>query len=110
MADSAAMADQLRAALAKVDPKSERGRDGEVLLGNLEAERGDFAAAAAAWNKALAVRFDPLLAAQIADATSRSEGRISEASAALFRRALAAAPADAPWRSQVEQRLSGVAN
>ena len=109
MADEAAMADQLRAALANVDPKSERGRDGEVLLGNLEAERGDFGAAAAEWNKALAVRFDPLLAAQIADATSRSEGRISEASAALFRRALAAAPPDAPWRSQVEQRLSGAA-
>ena len=49
-----------------------------------------------------------MLAAMAADAASRAEGRISPDSAALFRQALAAAPADAPWRSVVEQRLAEV--
>ena len=106
LADEATMAQQLRTALAVIDPASDKARQGQMMLGNLEADRGDFAAASEAWRKALAVRFDPLLAAQIADATSQAEGRISPASAALFRQALAAAPPDAPWRSQVEQRLA----
>ena len=108
LAEEAVMADQLRAALAAVDPKSEKARQGETLLGNIEASRGDFADAAADWGKALAVRFDPLLAAQVADATSRAEGRVSKASADLFRQALASAPPDAPWRGEVEQRLTEV--
>jgi cytochrome c-type biogenesis protein CcmH len=106
LADETAMAQQLREALATVDPHSDKARQGEMLLGNLEASRGDYAAAAQAWRKALTLQFDPLLAARVADATSRAEGRISEASAALFRQALAAAPPDAPWRSEIEQRLS----
>ena len=106
LADEARMADQLRAALATVDPHSDKARQGEVMLGNLEADQGDFGAAAAAWGKALAVKFEPLLAAQVADATSRAEGRVSEASAALFRQALASAPPGAPWRGEVEQRLA----
>lgn len=106
LAEEAAMADQLRAALAGIDPRSDKARQGEVMLGNLEADRGNFEGAAEAWRKALAVRFEPLLAAQVADATSQAEGRVSAASAALFRRALAAAPPDAPWRGEVEQRLA----
>lgn len=106
LAAESTMIQQLRAALATLDPLSDRAREGEVLLGNLQAERGDFAEAAKAWGRALSVKFDPLLAAQVADATSRAEGRISPASADLFRRALAAAPADAPWRGAVEQRLA----
>ncbi len=98
--------DQLRAALATIDPHSERARQGEMMLGNIEASRGRFAEAATAWRAALDQRFDPMLAVLVADATSRAEGRISENSAALFRQALAAAPADAPWRGEVEQRLA----
>ncbi len=109
LAAEATMADELRTALATVDPASEKARQGEMMLGNLEADRGNFLGAADAWRKALAVRFDPLLAAQVADAASQAEGRISPASAALFRQALAAAPPDAPWRSEVEQRLSSAA-
>ena len=106
LAEEAAMAGQLRTALAGVDPHSDKARQGELLLGNLEADQGNFADAAEAWRKALAIQFDPLLAAEVADATSRVEGRVSDASAALFRQALASAPADAPWRGQVEQRLA----
>ncbi len=106
LADTNAMIDQLRAAVATVDPHSDKARQGDLLLGNLEASRGNFAGAADAWQRALDVRFEPLLAARVADATSRAEGRLTPASAALFRRALAAAPADAPWRGQVEQILA----
>jgi cytochrome c-type biogenesis protein CcmH len=106
LAEEAGMAAQLRAALAKVDPHSDKARQGELMLGNLEADQGDFAAAADAWRRALAVKFDPLLAAQVADAASRAEGRVSPESAELFRQALANAPPDAPWRGEVEQRLA----
>ena len=106
MAEEAVMADQLRAVLAQTDPHSERAREGELMLGNLEASRGNFAEAAAVWRKALTVKFDPLLEAEVADASTRAEGQVSPASAALFRDALANAPADAPWRSEVEQRLA----
>lgn len=106
MAEQAAMAAQLRAALATIDPSSDRARQGEMLLGNIEASQGNFAGAAQAWRQALAVKFEPLLAAQVADATTRVEGKVSPASAALFRQALASAPSDAPWRGEVEQRLA----
>ena len=106
LADTNAMIDQLQAAVASLDPHSEKARQGDLLLGNLEASRGNFAGAADAWQKALDVRFEPLLAARVADATSRAEGHLTDASVALFRKALAAAPADAPWRGQVEQMLA----
>ena len=101
---------QLRAALAKLDPASAQAREAGLLLGNVEASQGRFAAAAAAWRPVLARQFDPTLAAMVADATSRAEGGISPASAALFRRALAAAPQDAPWRSEVERQLATLPN
>ncbi len=106
-AEGARLAAQLRRGLAGLDPRSDQARQGYVLLGGIEEARGDYAAAAAAWRTALAARFDPTLAAQTADAASRAEGRVSDESAALFRRALQEAPADAPWRSFVEQRLAG---
>ena len=106
LADEGVMAGQLRAALAGIDPQSDKARQGQMMLGNLEADQGRFAEAAEAWRAALAIKFDPLLAAQVADAASRAEGRVSPASAALFRQALAGAPADAPWRGEVEQRLA----
>ncbi len=103
---AAALMQQLRATLAKLDPHSDQARQGFELLGNILAAEGDDRDAVEAWRKALAVRFDPLLAARTADATARADGRLTDASATLFRRALAAAPPDAPWRAQVEQRLA----
>lgn len=104
-ADSEMIA-ELRAAIAGAAPGSERARQGNILLGNIEEGKGDFAAAATAWRAALSVRFDPLLAAETAEAVTRSEGRVSDAAAELFRRALAAGAADAPWRPLAEQRLA----
>ena len=105
-AEEAQMIDQLRATVSSLDPRSQKAREGNVLLGNVEEARGNYAAAAAAWRAALAAGFDPLLAAHAADAATQAEGRLSPASADLFRRALAAAPADAPWRAAVEKRLA----
>ena len=105
-AEGARLAAQLRGGLARLDPRSEQARQVLVLLGSIEEARGDYGAAAAAWGAALNARFEPTLAVQAAEAASRAEGRVSEASAALFRRALQEAPADAPWRSFVQARLA----
>ncbi len=79
-----------------------------MLLGNAEASRGRFQEAADAWRIALTVRFDPTIAAEAAEAITEVNGRVTEEAAVLFRRALAAAPADAPWRPMAERRLSEV--
>jgi len=99
---------ELRQRLAMLDPKSERAREGYILLGNFEGDRGNLPAAAEAWHKALDVRFDAALAAQTAEAMTRVAGQVTVEAAALFRQALAVAPADAPWRPIAEQRLAEV--
>ena len=96
----------LRRGLAGLDPATPSARQGYVLLGQVEASRGNLAAAAAAWRVALAHGFDPTLAVQAAEAQTRADNGVSAASAALFRRALDAAPADVPWRELAEQRLA----
>jgi cytochrome c-type biogenesis protein CcmH len=105
-ARAAALAGQLRDRLKTVDPMSDMGRRGYVMLGELEVDRGDLAAAASAWETALNAGFDPTLAARTADALSAAAGHVTPAAAALFRRALAEAPPDAPWRPYAEQRLA----
>lgn len=104
---AATLAGQLRARLQTLDPTNEMARRGYVMLGELEVEQGDLAAAAAAWQTALDSGFDPTLAARTADALSAAAGKVTPKAAALFRRALAEAPPDAPWRSYAEQRLAG---
>jgi cytochrome c-type biogenesis protein CcmH len=104
-AHDAAIIDQLRAKLATMDPKSEQTRQGYMILGNAEEARGDFADAATAFRTALKIRFEPVLAARAAESLARSEGKVTPESADLFRQALAAAPADAPWRRFAEDRI-----
>ncbi len=106
-AEEATLIDQLREKLLTLDPASDQARQGYTLLGNVEEARGNDAAAAAAWRTALVSKFDPTIAAEAAEAATRAEGRVSDSSAALFRRALAEAPPDAPWRDVVQQRLTG---
>jgi cytochrome c-type biogenesis protein CcmH len=102
----AALIAQLRRRLAELDPRSEPARRGYVLLGNAEVSRGRLGAAADAWRTALATRFDPTLAAEAAEAITETEGRVTDEAAALFRRALVEAPADAPWRAMAQKRLA----
>jgi cytochrome c-type biogenesis protein CcmH len=99
---------QLRTGLAKMDPKLDTTREGYVLLGNAEASRGNMPAAADAWRTALNTRFDPTLAVETAEAMTEAAGHLTTESAALFRRALAEAPPDAPWRPMAEKRIAGV--
>jgi cytochrome c-type biogenesis protein CcmH len=104
----AALIAQLRRRLASLDPHSEQARQGYVLLGNAEVSRGRLHEAADAWRTALATRFDSTLAAETGEAISEAEGRVTDEAARLFRRALAEAPADAPWRPMAQKRLSEV--
>jgi cytochrome c-type biogenesis protein CcmH len=107
-AEDAAIIAQLRAGLAKMDPKSDTAREGYVLLGNAEASRGNMPGAASAWATALAARFDPTLAVETAEAMTEAAGHVTDESAALFRRALAEAPPNAPWRPMAEKRIAGI--
>jgi cytochrome c-type biogenesis protein CcmH len=99
------MIGRLRDKLATMDQTSDLARQGYIILGNAEDSRGHLAEAAVAWRRAVAVRFDADLAALAAEAQTRVEGHVSPDSAALFRRALAAAPTSALWRPTAEQRL-----
>jgi len=96
----------LRDGLSRLDPTSAQARQGYALLGQAEAARGHWAAAAAAWRTMLAHGFDPAVAYEAAEAQTRADNHVSADSAALFRRALDAAGQDAPWRLDAEQRLA----
>ena len=104
--EEVALIAQLRQRLAQLDPHSAQARQGYVLLGNIEAQRGRLQEAAQAWRTALAIRFDATLAAELAEAQTAIDGKVTPESATLFRQALAAAPANAPWRELVEKRLA----
>jgi cytochrome c-type biogenesis protein CcmH len=82
----------LRERIAQADPNGEAARQGLVLLGNAERNRGRAEPAIEAWARALAVRFDPQLGGDLAE-LHIEQGQHAEA-AALLGRALAAAPAD----------------
>lgn len=57
----------LRERLLAMDPLSPQARQGWVLLGNAERDRGRSQAAIEAWRRALAARFDVGLAADVAE-------------------------------------------
>jgi cytochrome c-type biogenesis protein CcmH len=96
----------LRQRLQTLDPHSDQARQGYVLLGNAELSRGNLHEAADAWRTALDARFDPTLAAETAEVITEQQGHVTDEAAALFRRALAEAPANAPWRPMAEKRLT----
>jgi cytochrome c-type biogenesis protein CcmH len=106
MQEENALIDKLKQVLTTMDPHSERAREGYVLLGGAEARMGNMAGAAQAWRTALAVKFDPTLAMEAGEATTEANGRVTDEAASLFRRALAAAPANAPWRAMATARLA----
>ncbi len=97
---------ELRTMLAKMDPKSERARKGYLILGQAELTRGHLPEAADAWRMALAAKYEPALAAETAEIITESQGRPTQEAMTLFRRALADAPADAPWRPMVAKRVA----
>lgn len=104
----AALIPMLRERLRTLDPRSDQARQGYRLLGSAEARQGNMAGAADAWRTALGIRFDPTLAVETAEAITESAGSVTVEAAGLFRRALAEAPPDAPWRPMAEKRLAQV--
>jgi cytochrome c-type biogenesis protein CcmH len=100
---------QLGQKLAALDPKDEHTRQGYLLLGSAEENRGHWAAAAAAYKVALAQRFDPALAARTAEALSQAAGEVTPEAKALYQKALDGAPQNAQWRPLVEQRIKQAA-
>jgi cytochrome c-type biogenesis protein CcmH len=104
--DDEQLIEMLKTRLAGMPSGSAQAHQGYILLGQAEASRGDWGDAALAWRRALEDGFEPTLAAQTAEAQVRAEGGVSADSAALFRKALDAAPKDAPWRLLAEQRIA----
>ncbi|HQT72391.1 MAG TPA: c-type cytochrome biogenesis protein CcmI [Acidiphilium sp.] len=100
-----ALIEQLRQKLASLPPGSPAARQGYLLLGQALVSQNKLAPAVQAWKMALAMKFDPTLAAETAEAESEAVGHVTPDAAALFRKAMAAAPATAPWRPLAEQRL-----
>jgi cytochrome c-type biogenesis protein CcmH len=102
-----AMIGQLRARLEVMDPHAPRTLEGYQILGQAELSLGHMPEAAAAWKKVLAEKFDPLLAAETGEVlTEIAGGTVTPEALGLFKRALAEAPADAPWRPMAEKRVS----
>jgi cytochrome c-type biogenesis protein CcmH len=97
---------RLKTVLATMDPGADRTRQGYIMLGNAELGIGNLPDAADAFRKALAVRFDPSLGAETAEIITDAQGHVTPEAAALFKRALAEAPADVPWRKAAEKRVS----
>ncbi|MDB5374640.1 MAG: ccmI [Belnapia sp.] len=81
---------ELRTRLATEDPSSERAQQGYILLGNFERSRGSLAAAATAYRRALASRFDAELTGQLAQVLLQ-DGKADEA-VRLLAEALPRAP------------------
>ncbi|MEJ0048079.1 MAG: c-type cytochrome biogenesis protein CcmI [Rhodospirillales bacterium] len=101
-----ALIEQLRARLRLMDPHAPRTLEGYEILGRAELTRGRLPEAAEAWKTVLADRFDATLAVQTAEVLTEAAGKITPEALALFKRALAEAPADAPWRPMAQKRIA----
>ena len=97
---------QLRGRLTLMDPNAPQTLKGYEILGRAELSLGHLPEAADAWQRVLEVNFDPTLAAQTAEVITEANNRITPEALALFKRALAAAPANAPWRPMAEKRIA----
>jgi len=80
----------LRARLAQLPPNSDQAREGWALLGNAERSRGNLPAAAEAYRRALAGKFDAELTAQLAQVLLEEDQ--AEAAVRLLATALPQAP------------------
>ncbi|WP_291298623.1 c-type cytochrome biogenesis protein CcmI [Elioraea sp.] len=74
---------------------SDEARQGWVLLAGVERRRGNISAAIGAYRQALTIRFEPELAADLAEVLSiAADGSVTDEALALLRRAAAADPGD----------------
>lgn len=101
-----ALFEKLGRQVAALSPQDPDYVSQSVLLGQVDEATGRIDEALRAYRQALAIRFIPELAVQIAELQVRRDGHIGADSLALYRKALDAAPADAPWRLAVEARIA----
>ena len=88
--------------LPKTDPRLQQGY---ILLGQAEMARNHYHAAVDAYSHALALGFDPEIAARTAEAITQEHHFVTPKALALFRKALATAPKNAPWYKSVQIRV-----
>lgn len=94
-AEANALIARVRERIASFPAGSDEARQGWVLLAGVERRRGRLPAAIAAYRQALAIRFDPNLATDLAETLSlAAEGSVTEEAMGLLRRAAAADPGD----------------
>ncbi|WP_333673468.1 c-type cytochrome biogenesis protein CcmI [Elioraea tepidiphila] len=94
-AETDALLAQVRARIATLPPDSEDARRGWALIANVERRRGNAAGAVEAGRRALAIRFEPGLAIDLAETLAiASDGRVTAEARRLLERARAAAPDD----------------
>ena len=91
------------ATLPQTDPNLQKGY---LLLGQAEMTRNHYNEAADAYSHALALGFDPEIAARAAEAITQAHHSVTPQALDLFRKALAAAPKSAPWYKSVEARIA----
>ncbi|MCX2560047.1 c-type cytochrome biogenesis protein CcmI [Acetobacter farinalis] len=101
-----AVIQRLKAALATIPADDPNARQGYLLLGQAEAGREHYAEAAEAWTHALSLGFDPEVAARTGEALTRAASHVTPQALDLFRKALDAAPKDAPWRAAIQARIA----
>ncbi|MGV4876310.1 c-type cytochrome biogenesis protein CcmI [Acetobacter indonesiensis] len=101
-----AVLNRLRQTLAQLPANDPNLRQGYLLLGQAEASRDHYAEAADAWKHALDLSFDAEVAARAAEAITRANSHVTPEALTLFRKALDAAPKDAPWRGPVQARIA----
>jgi cytochrome c-type biogenesis protein CcmH len=106
IAKSEQLVAELRGRLKLMNPHTAQTLRGYQILGNAELSLGHLPEAAAAWQRVLADRFDATLAVQTAEVLTETSGRVTGEALALFKRALAEAPPDAPWRPMAQKRIA----
>lgn len=94
-AEANALIARVRERIATFPANSDEARQGWVLLAGVERRRGRLPAAISAYREALAIRFDPALATDLAETLSlAAEGSVTDEALALLRRAAVADPGD----------------
>ena len=94
-AETDALLAQVRARIATLPPESEDARRGWALIAGVERRRGNVPGAVEAARRALAIRFEPGLAIDVAETLAiASDGQVTPEARRLLERARVAAPDD----------------
>jgi cytochrome c-type biogenesis protein CcmH len=92
--------------IGAMEQHAEKTRQLYMGLGEAAGQSHNFALAAEAFKRAMAIKFEPILAAEAGETTLLANGQPTPEAIALLQRALDTAPKDAPWRDHVSKILS----